>query len=260
MYRVLVILFILKQCHGFLILRNGSDTLITFNEPVNDKPLPIYFDWRSKNAVSPVKDQKNCNACWAFSVIANIESQLKIYKNDEKLMSEQFLIDCDHDQEGCKTGSITSSFANIVTRFGGVLLEKDYPYQNGQQKCTAPNPPPYLVKVTGFKRVSSDEEEMAKAVFHFGPLSAAINAASMRHYKSNIIDEPSDKDCNPNDLDHAVLIVGYNVYVNTHGRETPYWIIKNSWGEDWGDKGYYYLVRGRNACGIASDVSFSVVT
>lgn len=69
----------------------------------------------------------------------------------------------------------SSPFRNIVTRFGGVLLEKDYPYQNSQHKCTAPKPPPYLVKVTGFKRVNNDEEEMAKAVYHYGPLSAGNN-------------------------------------------------------------------------------------
>ncbi|XP_039750653.1 cathepsin F-like [Pararge aegeria] len=221
--------------------------------------FPEIWDWREKGAVSPVKDQHSCNACWAFSAIANIESHLMIYLGKAEQLSEQFLIDCDGSGVGCKSASVLNSFGQIVKTLGGVLRYSDYkPYSGDQLSCSwkgYPKPIP----VTGYRRVRSDEEDMARAVYKYGPLSAGINSASMKQYKGGI-DEPREDLCSPRELDHAVLIVGYNIYLDSNtGEKVPYWIIKNSWGVNWGDKGFYYLVRGRNACGIANDVSFATV-
>ncbi|KAF9408579.1 hypothetical protein HW555_011777 [Spodoptera exigua] len=233
------------------------------------RTIPDYFDWRDHDGVSPVKDQMHCDACWAFSVVANIESHRRIYLNENDILSEQFLIDCDVMQDGCAYGSLIQSFANIATKFGGVLRDEDYPgYSDRKEECRwqtykgfsyfQVSSSPKAIPVVGFRRVNPDESIMAYYIYTHGPLSAAINSQSMARYKGGI-DEPTDKNCNPTILNHAVLIVGYNVYISETGKRTPYWIIKNSWGTEWGDYGFYYLVRGRNACGIASDVSFAYV-
>ncbi|XP_013142197.1 PREDICTED: cathepsin F-like [Papilio polytes] len=221
---------------------------------------PPYVDWRNNGKVSPVKSQQNCAACWAFSVVGSIESHLRIYLQQNTTLSEQFLIDCVPSSNGCTTGSLIKTYAEIVSILGGVLSEGDYfPYSNQKKECRWNNNGIKVVPVIGFKRVFPNEDVMVEYVASHGPLSVAINSKSMESYKGGI-DEPTDEKCSPAELNHSVLIVGYSTYVSKEtGKSTPYWIIKNSWGTDWGDKGYYYLVRGRNACGIASDVSFPYV-
>ncbi|CAH1635836.1 unnamed protein product [Spodoptera littoralis] len=274
MLSVAAFLLLFAQYNCFLILPRHNYTKEVLYPLRSDTPgdygkIPIYFDWRDYDAVSPVKNQWHCAACWAFSVVANIESHRRIYLKSVDILSEQFLIDCDTRQNGCAFGSVLQSFANIVSVFGGVLRDRDYPgYSDRQEKCRwypsigdsthHMSPRPHPVPVIGFKRVESDEKVMAAYLYVNGPISAAINSESMARYTKGI-DEPTVENCNPKNLNHAVLIVGYSVYVDEAGKKTPYWVIKNSWGTEWGENGYYYLVRGRNACGIASDVSFAYV-
>ncbi|XP_068626090.1 cathepsin F-like [Battus philenor] len=224
------------------------------------KQIPSNFDWRANGKVSPVKNQNRCNACWAFSVIANIESHRLIQLNQNQILSEQYLIDCLPNSNGCGNTSLIKTFAHIVTDLGGVLQEDDYyPYAEEKEACRHGTRDAALIPVIGFRRVYSDEDVMVQYLYLYGPLTAAINSKSMETY-TNGIDEPTDDSCSPSHLNHAVLIVGYSAYIAPDtGKTTPYWIIKNSWGTKWGDNGFYYLVRGRNACGIASDVSFAFV-
>ncbi|XP_072949720.1 uncharacterized protein [Epargyreus clarus] len=228
---------------------------------INRGPVPLLWDWRDQNMVTPVKNQLTCNACWAFSAIGSIESHVMIYWNQTVSLSEQFLIDCEENSPGCGSQSVLKSFAQITSSLGGVLYDDDYrPYSAKQGRCRMPkNPQP--LPVLGYKRVYPNEDEMVKYLYMYGPLSAGINSASMARYTHGI-DQPTEESCSSDKdkLNHAVVIVGYNLYVSEDGRvRVPYWIIKNSWGEEWGDKGFYYLERGRNACGIASDVSFPFV-
>ncbi|KAJ2947630.1 hypothetical protein O0L34_g17431 [Tuta absoluta] len=226
---------------------------------------PSYWDWRDKGVVSPVKDQEHCPACWAFAAVACIESQLAIWKKIKTVLSEQFLIDCiDYGKDSapkCGDYPLLKAYSAISTEFGGVLAVADYrPYSASPGTCTYKKPPPNPLPVTGFARVKSNEDAMVEYIYNIGPLSAAINSKSMDKYHGNYIDEPTEEQCSsdPKDMNHAVLIVGYNYYANG-GKSVPYWIIKNSWSDTWGDHGYYYLVRGRNACGIANDVSYAIV-
>ncbi|CAK1541262.1 unnamed protein product [Leptosia nina] len=259
---VSVFLFDYVRCYlikGSLDINNSSFV----RKPINDGTAPAYFDWREGGFVSPVKDQQSCGACWAFSAVGSIESHVAIYWKLRVILSEQFLIDCEKEQTGCGNTTILKIFAQIVSDIGGVLQDKDYfPYSNRAYACRWNRDYQKLVPVIGYKRIHG-EDQMVDYLYKNGPLSAAINSASMRHYNPRgqvVIDEPTDALCSPKKLDHAVVIVGYNEYVdpNTSIR-TPYWIIKNSWGDQWGDHGFYYLVRGRNACGIAEDVSIPSV-
>ncbi|XP_053605878.1 putative cysteine proteinase CG12163 [Plodia interpunctella] len=236
-------------CYIFHVRNRTVDKLALYNDA-------DYFDWRDKDAVSPVKDQGSCAACWAFSIIANIESQMKIYNNVELVLSEQFLIDCLKSSSGCEEGSVLKSLSDIVSDFGGVLTEADYyPYEQAKRTCRWNGRKNPMIPVVGYRRVKANEDVMARFV-RKGTLIAGINSKSMDKYTGGI-DEPGD-DCDPNKKDHSVLIVGYGTYVSDD-QKVPYWIIKNSWGTSWGDKGFYYLVRGRNACGIATDVSYAIV-
>ncbi|XP_048003808.1 putative cysteine proteinase CG12163 [Leguminivora glycinivorella] len=153
-------------------------------------------------------------------------------------------------------------FADIIANLGGVPLESHYrKYDETRRQC--PQNKPQLLNVIGMERVKpGDEDAMVQALREHGPLSAGINDRMMLQHRDPLdIDEPTEEQCPPSERNHAVLIVGYSTAYGDDGREVPYWIIKNSWGTTWqeGDKGYYYLRRGTNACGIAMDVSYAKV-
>ena len=108
---------------------------------VNLKPVkvkitneaPDDFDWRDKNVVSAVKDQGSCGSCWAFSTVANLEGLYALKKGVIKTFSEQYLVDCDTEDEGCNGGLMELAFDWLASNDGGIMYESDYPYANKQQ-------------------------------------------------------------------------------------------------------------------------------
>jgi cathepsin F len=121
--------------------------------------------------------------------------------------------------------------------------------------------PEVVVEVSGWGAVSANETEMAAALVETGPLSVLLNAEKLQFYKSGVY-APSR--CPPEDLDHAVLVVGYgvepsNATATAASSGTPYWIVKNSWGSSWGESGYFRIVRGEGACGINTAVTSATV-
>ncbi|RVE53344.1 hypothetical protein evm_001914 [Chilo suppressalis] len=283
LYRIILVALTLQYDCFCELIPDKRHVADGFDEPmlVNKGLPPESYDWRKSNKVTPVKDQGACNICSVFSAVANIESQLVIHTGKQEILSEAFIMDCTANINCGQYTSILDVFSVIVTNYGGVLKDTDYfTYEARKSSCRWERSKHVLnntlemnskdfyylrrshatpVSVIGFRRVKSNEDVMAEYIYKFGPLSAAINSKSMDTYTHGI-DEPTIENCSPNELDHAVLIVGYSEYVSPDtGKITPYWIIKNSWGTGWGDSGYYYLVRGRNACGIAMDVSFAFV-
>lgn len=219
----------------------------------NSDPIPIDFDWRSKGVVSEVKDQGFCGSCWAFSAIGNIEGQNKIVNNILNSLSEQELVDCDNVDNGCDGGYMENAFEELI-RIGGVMLEAEYPYLGWRFDCKYQSSKA-KVRISDYKFISKDEEEIKKHLFEIGPLSAGINAALLNGYFKGII-KPGIIKCNPEKLNHGVLIVGYG---HDSKSNSDYWIIKNSWGPKWGENGYFRIVRGEKACGINTYVITSFV-
>jgi len=103
---------------------------------------------------------------------------------------------------------------------------------------------------------SADEGLMASYLVSHGPLSIAMDADILQYYYSGIVDPwfPG-YECDPTQLDHALLLVGYGVESSEIWGQTPFWIVKNSWGSDWGEEGYFRIIRGTGACGVNNAVS-----
>jgi len=220
-------------------------------------PTPVAYDWRAHGAVGPIKNQEQCGSCWAFAAVGNIEGQDAIKHHTLQNFSEQQIVDCDvnGNDQGCNGGLPEGAF-EYVNQAGGLMLTKDYPY-NGQDS-TMGNTCNFVaseshVQVNSYKFApSTDEGIIATFNFQTGPLAIGINADPFQDYVSGIIDEDAS-DCDPTQLDHGVTIVGYGA------SSQPYWIIKNSWGADWGENGYVRVARGKGTCGVNTHVVTSIL-
>ncbi|CAH2015336.1 unnamed protein product [Acanthoscelides obtectus] len=209
------------------------------------------IDWRKKGAVTAVKNQGQCGSCWAFSAVGSIEGHLFLKNKTLIDLSAQELVDCatgKYENLGCKGGLMDDAFKYVEDY--GIQSEESYPYEAIDSECKRKG---YAVKIKSFVDLK-DEKEVTAAVSSKGPVSAAIDASTMPFYSHGIVDKRSRCSSLLKDLDHGVLIVGY-------GSEdgVDYWIVKNSWGADWGEHGYVRIKRNVNACGIALYNSYPVL-
>lgn len=227
--------------------------------PTDD--LPSDFDWRELGAVTPVKNQGACGSCWTFSTTGAMEGANFMRTGKLISLSEQQLVDCDHEcdasepdecDSGCNGGLMTTAY-QYALKAGGLQREEDYPYTGIDGSCKF-DKTKVAAMVANFSSVSIDEAQIAANLVKNGPLAVGINAAFMQTYVGGV---SCPYICNKQTLDHGVLLVGYGAAGYAPGRfkEKPFWIIKNSWGPDWGEGGYYKLCRGHNVCGINTMVS-----
>lgn len=206
-------------------------------------PAPEAHDWRDHNAVSPVKNQGMCGSCWAFSAIGNIESQYALKTGNIVQFSEQQLVDCDKVDQGCNGGLMEDAFKHLQST--GVMTEQSYPYSGKDGQCNF-DASQVKAQVTGYHYASSqDENQIKQLLFENGPFAIAINATPLQFYIFGIFNPWAEWICNPKELNHGVLLVGYGV-----SGSTPYWIVKNSWGSFWGEHGYFRIIAGKGACGV----------
>jgi len=204
------------------------------------KGLPTSLDWRKKGAVTAVKDQEQCGSCWAFSAVVSLEGAYFLEHNKLLSFSEQQLVDCDTDDDGCDGGWHGSGLEYVQKH--GIMLESDYKYKGTKGTCKFEKSK-VKMEVKSVKTFSSGKvEEMMTAVQQYGPISIGLDASKFDSYNSGIM---NGKGCAQGSPDHAVAVVGW-------GEEgsTKYWIVKNSWGKDWGENGYVRIQRGINACGV----------
>ncbi|XP_057583566.1 cathepsin F isoform X2 [Hippopotamus amphibius kiboko] len=232
------------------LLKEGPGKKMRLAQSVSDLPPPEW-DWRRKGAVTKVKDQGMCGSCWAFSVTGNVEGQWFLKRGTLLSLSEQELLDCDKVDKACLGGLPSNAYSAIRT-LGGLETEDDYSYHGHLQTCSF-SAQKAKVYINDSVELSQNEQKLAAWLAKKGPISVAINAFGMQFYRHGI-SHPLRPLCSPWLIDHAVLLVGYG-----NRSATPFWAIKNSWGSDWGEEGYYYLHRGSGACGVNVMASSAVV-
>ncbi|KDP40484.1 hypothetical protein JCGZ_24483 [Jatropha curcas] len=218
----------------------------------NVTAVPATMDWRKKGAVTPIKDQGQCGSCWAFSAVAAVEGIAQIKTGKLIALSEQELVDCDNNGEdqGCQGGLMDDAFKFIEKH--GLASEATYPYHAAESACNTKEEAKPAVKITGYEDVpANDEAALLNAVAN-QPVSVAIDASGFefQFYSSGIFTGSCGTE-----LDHGVAAVGYGV-----NDGNKFWLVKNSWGTQWGEKGYIRMQRDIAAkeglCGIAMQASY----
>ncbi|XP_054426832.1 cathepsin W [Pteronotus mesoamericanus] len=227
--------------------------------------VPPTCDWRkAQDVIFPVRDQKNCNCCWAMAAAGNIEAQWSIKFKKPVEVSVQEILDCDRCKSGCSGGYVWDAFLAVLNN-SGLASEKDYPFRGEARtyKCLAKKYKK-VAWIQDFIMLSPNEQGIARYVATEGPITVTINSELLKDYKKGVI-KPKPGTCDPWKVDHVVLLVGFGNSKSVerrpaepassqskrrHPRSNPYWILKNSWGPKWGEEGYFRLHRGSKACGI----------
>ncbi len=229
-----------------------------FFQPQSNFQPAANVNWTARGAVTPVGNQLQCGSCWAFSATGALEGQHFIETGKLISLSEQNLMDCTanakYNNYACNGGYMTSSFQYVKDN-GGIDTEASYPYiSKSNSKCLY-NTANIGATCAGYKKIpSKDEEALMQAVQNVGPVSVAVDALqpSFSMYKSGIYYEPK---CSRTNVNHTPLAVGFGTL-----NGTDYWLLKNSWGTDWGMDGYMIMARNKNnMCGIATLASYPTV-
>ncbi|KAM0941080.1 putative actinidain [Dioscorea sansibarensis] len=218
-----------------------NDDLTEFT---TDSEIPNSTDWRQLGAVTPVKHQGACFCCWAFAAVAAVEGINQIVTGELISLSVQQIVDC--YSKSCDKGYIDDAL-KYIRRSGGLDSDIDYPYNATYQQCDKKKEGNKVVTIDTYQHLSENNEPRLKMGVAKQPVAVGIEAygRAFQLYDHGIF----TSDCGTR-IDHAVTIVGYG----TEDKK-DYWIIKNCWGNFWGEAGYMRLERNiestKGKCGVA---------
>jgi len=251
-----------------------DNTGVNSNANLRASPSVDKVDWTEDGAVPPVRDQGYCGSCWAHATVATIESRyildnaLSSSEVEDFELSVQAMVSCDTDgyNGGCRGGDPPGAF-DWVTANGGLPSESDYPFTSGNNgrtgDCTEGND---VVDGTNVKSwsyatpecwnscTSQDEDTMAASVEDYGPITVCVNANRWQYYTGGVMSDNQCGQSSYSSLNHCVQLTGFDI--SADDADDRYWILRNSWAEDWGEEGYMRVKFGVNTCGVADEAIY----
>jgi cysteine peptidase B len=209
-------------------------------------PDPTNYDWNNCGVVTPVYNQGQCGSCWAFSATETIESYFALGGGALTGLSMEQIVDCDTagEDQGCNGGFPTGAY-QYVESAGGLDTLSTYPYTAGEGESGSCQFNQQNVGATVSAYQSIDGETglyQQTSTASGGPVSVCVDASSWQDYSGGVLSTCGE------DVDHCVQLTGYANY----GQTGSYWIVRNSWGTDWGQSGYIWVAIGQNLCDIGS--------
>jgi cathepsin F len=224
-------------------------------------------DWKAQGAVHAPRDQKQCGSCWAFSTVEQIASDNFLAGNRLEELSPQQLVDCEKPDQGCNGGDPVNAYPYFV-KVGGVESELSYPYTGVDGACKFKKDK-IAVSISGFKQVVpacegtfnncknqtsfvSNAKEYIKTT---GPASICVNAEPWQTYEGGVFTSKLRCSGAQRKLDHCVQLTGYG----KKATGTEYWVVRNSWGLDWGEDGFIWIKTGENLCGVLDAMTVSTI-
>ncbi len=208
--------------------------------------LPASLDWRDSGIVTPVRDQGGCGSCWAFGTVGVMESALWKSGTANIDLSEQFLVSCNSDGWSCSGGLTAHKYHYDIlgksqTEIGAVL-ESHKPYTATNGTCVTALSHPY--KLSGWQFIVPSEfamptvDQIKAAIATYGPITAGVCAGdAWSSYTGGIFTTEESESACGGSTNHQIVLVGWN----DNGGSDGYWILRNSWGPDWGIGGYMYI-------------------
>jgi len=200
---------------------------------------PESVDWRSKGKVTAVKNQGGCGSCWAFAATETIESHYAIASGKLLTLAPQAMVNCVKNPHSCGgTGGCQGATEELgfdLAKSQGIPLEADLPYKGRDETCASYKA---AVKATGYVKIApvNDAKALETALATKGPVAVTVAAMPWSFYGGGVFSGCS-KSASGAELDHGVQAVGYS---------KDYWLIRNSWGPGWGEKGYIRISRAND--------------
>jgi hypothetical protein len=235
----------------------------TAAEPNGATPdLPTYYNWCDLGGCTPIKNQASCGSCWAFGTVGMLESAVKIHDGLTKDLSEQYLVSCNTEGWGCDGGWWGHDYHqwkySAPETTAGAVPESEFPYVAWDAPCGGPYSHPNGITSWGILSPEWDVASVAsikQAIYDHGPVGVAICVGSgFDGYSGGIFSTNEASACSPYDVNHAVILVGWN---DTEGT----WILRNSWGTGWGENGYMRIAWGTSNVGYrTSYINYVPVT
>jgi cathepsin B len=230
--------------------------IVNYNDedlPVADN-IPKEFDGRKdykKKAVHDIRDQQQCGSCWAFGATEALSDRFTLEKGEDVVLSPQHLVSCDRGNFGCNGG-----YLNVAWNFmknSGVASDKCYPYTSGSGssgtcKTACADGSAFDLHFSETTSVTGDVAKTQTTIMNDGPVEAAFQVyQDFMNYKSGVYEHKSGSLLGG----HAIKCIGWGTE-----NGVDYWLMANSWGTKWGDKGFFKIKRGD--CGINQQMTFSL--
>lgn len=229
--------------------QNYLETYGTLAEQLEDtESLPDRFDWRDYGGATPIRDQAQCGSCWAFAALGAVECAILIQDGVSTDLSEQWMVSCT-DAGTCARGGwhnlaldyLIEGRSEDYCGDWGAVMEEDFPYVAEDIECGCPYPHYYTIE--SWDWTGDDVESIKTAIFYYGPVAVTVDSSSPPFwaYTGGVFNA-----CRKGyKLDHVVVLVGWDENLGTEGA----WIVKNSWGTDWGMAGFMFIEYGCQGIG-----------
>jgi PKD repeat protein/C1A family cysteine protease len=216
------------------------------------RSAPSYWNWAEKGVVTPVRDQGSCGSCWAFGSVAGFEAKILKKDGEAKDVSEQYAVSCNDFGFSCAGGwwvhDVWQQYVPAGEAGAGAVYETDFPYQAVDADCNPPHE--HFEQLEGWAYVDDVPDkpwptqlhdpsvaQVKQKLLEWGPIPTALCTDNWGSYKGGIMSGSTSKYTT-----HIVLITGYDDH-------NQCWIIKNSWGDDWGENGYCRIRYGSHLVG-----------